>query len=52
MRRGAELFVVVPQTPAGFVPPRAPAGLRVRLVERRRWRGFHDVAVYRYARGS
>ena len=49
VRRGGTLYVVVPQTPAGFVPPTPPRGLRVRVVETRRLRGLIDVELVRYA---
>lgn len=48
VRRGRELYVVLPETPAGFVPPPPPRGLRARRLEERRWRGFVRVAVVRY----
>jgi 4-amino-4-deoxy-L-arabinose transferase-like glycosyltransferase len=48
IRRGRDLYVVGPQTVAGFVPPIPPRGLRVRNLGQRRWRGVIPVVVLRY----
>jgi hypothetical protein len=46
---GGRLFVVVPRTPAGFVPPLPPPRSRARVAERREFAGFVPLAVYTFA---
>jgi hypothetical protein len=50
VRRGAALFVVTPNVGGGLAVPPPPPGLRVRVADRRLFRGFIQVGVFEYRR--